>query len=100
MTIFARRFARPRLTADYWPLAAVVLSIVFTATTPGPASAAPDGQTATSRQQIRLGKADLNLLRGPTIKTNKTNRRARRIGSGSYVCSAAGFGQRSRCLSN
>ncbi|NIZ12729.1 hypothetical protein [Phaeobacter sp. HF9A] len=99
MTIIARFFAGPRLTATFLPLAALLLSL-FVATAPVPAQAGSGDQPTRSQQQIRLPKGDLNLLRKPTVKTNQTIRSARRIGSGSYVCSAAGFGQRSRCHAN
>ena len=72
----------------------------------GAAILAPTGAQANSAkgeaapQQIRVATANLNLLSSPPRKPTKTTRPVRQVGSGSYICSAAGFGQRSRCYAN
>jgi len=51
-------------------------------------------------QQMQLATADLNLLSAPSPKRTKSKAPVRQVGSGSYICSAAGFGRRSRCYAN
>lgn len=43
--------------------------------------------------------ARINLLAGPRPAKRKTVR-ASQVGNGSYICSPAGFGRKSRCYSN
>lgn len=50
---------------------------------------------------MELADGSLNLLQSPTPRADTSTLRTRRvIGAGSYICSPAGFGQRSRCYSN
>lgn len=44
--------------------------------------------------------AELNLLRQARPDSNRQTRRPATVGRGSYICSPAGFGRRSRCYSN
>lgn len=43
--------------------------------------------------------ARINLLAGPRA-AKRTTIRASQVGNGSYICSPAGFGRKSRCYSN
>jgi len=51
-------------------------------------------------QTIVVAKTGLNLLRGSEPRVRSKLRRRVAIGKGSYICSPAGFGKRSRCYSN
>ena len=67
-------------------------AIVATALCAGAALANQDKSTKTRTQAT---KASLNLLSLPRL--GKPVVRVRQMGSGSWICSPAGFGQRSRC---
>lgn len=49
---------------------------------------------------IQLASTGLNLLQSPQPRTPTQSRTKRTVGAGSYICSPAGFGQRSRCYAN
>ena len=66
--------------------------IVATALCAGAALANQDKSTNT---QAQTTKTSLNLLSAP--RSGKPVVRVRQMGSGSWICSPAGFGQRSRC---
>ena len=55
---------------------------------------------STQVDTVQLASSGLNLLRSaePRIAATRPTRSA--VGSGSYICSPAGFGQPSRCYSN
>lgn len=50
---------------------------------------------ASSRTQVRVATTGLNLLSRPRSGAPVVT--VRQMGSGSWICSPAGFGQRSRC---
>ncbi|MBT8153926.1 hypothetical protein KMP13_08455 [Epibacterium ulvae] len=54
----------------------------------------------TTQAPVYTAKANLNLLRRTTSDNRSSKRRTSSVGRGSYICSPAGFGQRSRCYSN
>ena len=64
---------------------------------PSRSAPAADVQKGTN---IQLAHSGLNLLRGGESDRRKPKRRRAAVGHGSYICSPAGFGQRSRCYSN
>lgn len=64
-------------------------------------SAASAGTTHSGNQApVVLASAQLNLLRGAEARTRGKARKRVALGKGSYICSPAGFGKRSRCYSN
>ena len=67
-------------------------AIIATALCTGAAFA---NQTKSTNTQAQATKASLNLLSEP--RTGKPVVRVRQMGAGSWICSPAGFGQRSRC---
>lgn len=56
-------------------------------------------ETSRSARQAK-SHAGLNLLRDTGSGGTSAKRRRVAIGHGSYICSPAGFGQKSRCYSN
>jgi hypothetical protein len=49
---------------------------------------------------VQLASSGLNLLKSAEPRTAATRPTRSAVGSGSYICSPAGFGQPSRCYSN
>ena len=62
----------------------------------------PSGSEAQSDDgsDRRIAHNGLNLLSSASPRTTSKSRKRVVVGSGSYICSPAGFGQRSRCYSN
>lgn len=53
-----------------------------------------------SRADLRVASGGLNLLSSAKPGSKAKSRKRVAVGNGSYICSPAGFGQRSRCYSN
>lgn len=64
------------------------------------AGAASAGQDKSRDVRLDSAASGLNLLQTPAPKAERRVQRVRQVGSGSYICSASGFGQRSRCYAN
>lgn len=73
-----------------------------------PMTAKADTQTSPSSPSLtrvsdagalRVASTGLNLLNQPKARASSAGRKRVAVGNGSYVCSPAGFGQRSRCYS-
>ena len=56
--------------------------------------------TDDSRADLRVASGGLNLLSSAKPGSKAKSRKRVAVGNGSYICSPAGFGQRSRCYSN
>ena len=79
--------------------AVTVAPLVATAET----QASPTPKAATvgsSVSNVRVASSGLNLLNAGPSRGTQTRRKRVAVGNGSYICSPAGFGQRSRCYSN
>lgn len=80
-----------------------VLSVILTVA-PVASAVAQAGDTATANPRLqttsstRTPDARINLLSQP--RAGQPVVRVRQMGSGSWICSPAGFGQRSRCYRN
>jgi hypothetical protein len=55
---------------------------------------------STQVDTVQLASSGLNLLQSAESRIAATRPTRSAVGSGSYICSPAGFGQRSRCYSN
>lgn len=55
---------------------------------------------ASPEASLQLASSGLNLLQNPRPRSAPARRVKAAMGSGSYICSPAGFGQPSRCYSN
>jgi hypothetical protein len=53
-----------------------------------------------SRADMHVASGGLNLLSSAKPGSKAKSRKRVAVGNGSYICSPAGFGQRSRCYSN
>ncbi len=80
-------------------LALAALTLLPTAASAHEMVTRVNANTAT-QAPIYTAEANLNLLRRTTSDNRSSKRRTSSVGHGSYICSPAGFGQRSRCYSN
>lgn len=96
--------ACPPLKSLFCTIATVALMAVCMTAVPTSAPAVETivrvNSTPSAQAPVYTAKAELNLLRRSTSSTRGSKRRTSSIGHGSYICSPAGFGQRSRCFSN
>ncbi|KIC15192.1 hypothetical protein [Leisingera sp. ANG-Vp] len=61
---------------------------------------AAEASASPSATAVAQTSGKLNLLRGAETRRPVRLGRAAAVGSGSYICSPAGFGKRSRCYKN
>lgn len=82
-------------------IAFVIAVAPFAATADTRTSQSPNPPTLSSgTDNVRVASGELNLLSAPQSRGTPTTRKRVVVGNGSYICSPAGFGQRSRCYSN
>lgn len=99
MIFTTKRRVKPGLRSLCVLATAAITASACSADTINPAPQQADTMME-ERESTGLASTDLNLLQTPQPRTSSRLRVRTSVGQGSYICSPAGFGQRSYCRSN